>query len=256
MIFTLFHLTSNLRWNSYWASTTLLRGARRAYHALSVLARDAASLGGNMRRGIPGPDSLLKASARQLPSVKLLPAQVNIAFVAVMIDDLQYPDTLLPWLLASGMSVVGDVTAEASHVYRPDAPIEPIEEFQERWRVFERGHHDWLVANESRMLAQVRSAREKARSGGPRASDDLHLLQRVHRATQVEVHKGLMGPALRRDQLLAVTDRRTALSPLVLFPALGNHLLPVVRISCPRRRRRLRLLPTVRSLLPGASFRA
>ena len=222
-------------------------------HALSALARDAASLGGNMRRGTPGLDALLKASARQLPSVKLLTEQVNIAFVAVMIDDLQYPDTLLPWLLASGMSVVGDVTAEASHVYRPDVPIEPIEEFQERWRVFERGHHDWLVANESRMLGQVRSARDKARSGGPRAGDDLDLLQR---ATQVEVHKGLMGPALRRDQLLAVTDRRTALSPLVLFPALGNHLLPVVRISCPRRRRRLRLLPTLRSLLPRASFRA
>ena len=105
-------------------------------HALSVLARDTASLGGNMRRGTPGLDALLKASDRQLPSVKLLAAQVNIAFVAVTIDALQYPDTLLPWLLASGRSVVGDITAEASRVYRPDEPIEPIAEFQERWRAF------------------------------------------------------------------------------------------------------------------------
>ena len=190
-------------------------------HALSALARDAASLGGNMRRGTPGLDTLLKASTRQLPSVKLLTEQVNIAFVAVMIDALEYPDTLLPWLLASGMSVVGDITAEASHVYRPDAPIEPIEEFQERWHVFERGHHDWLVANESRMLAQVRSAREKARSGGPRASDDLHLLQRVHRATQVEVHKGLMGPALRRDQLLARYRREDGSFSSRVIPRFG-----------------------------------
>ena len=208
-------------------------------HALGALARDASSLGGNSRRGVPGLDSLLKSSAHQLPLVRRLTAQVNIAFVAVMLDALEYPDTLLPWLLASGMTVVGDVTAEASQVYRPEVPAEPIHEFRQRWHDFERGHEAWLLANEKRMLDQVRLARAKAASGGPHAGDDVALLRRVHRATQVEVHKGLMGPALRRDQLLA-----------------RDCVLPFLRISRSSRRRHLRTLPADGSFSPGASVRA
>ena len=201
--------------------------------SLRSLAKDAASLGGNQRRGRLGLDASLKSAANPPLSVRRLHERVNIAFIAVMIDALEYPDTLLPWLLATGMPVVGDLSTGVSHVYRPLPQSEPSERFCERWEDFEKSHLAWLDRNEQRMLDQVRRARAKAASGGPQASDDLSLLRRVHRSTQVEVHKGLMGPAMGREDLLARYQHEDGSLSARVIPRFGVEQGSTAK-RCPR----------------------
>ena len=116
----------------------------------------------------------------------------------VLIEALDYPDKRLPLLMLTGMKVAGDLAGQESNVYRPEVPAEPEAEFRARWSAFDDSHDEWLRQNERRTLDVVAGASSRA-SAGDRS--ELELLRDVHRATQVEVHKGLMGPPMTEKQL-------------------------------------------------------
>ena len=163
--------------------------------ALRICAQKARSLG----KGV-GLDQRLKIAAQPPENVRLLVRDINIAFVCVLIDALHYPDVKLPWLLASGMPIAGDITEHVSNVYQPVVHQETQEEFAERWELFEDSHEQFLDDYERCLLRQVRLAREEASADAANNKKLLHL-QEVDKMTKAEVRKGLMGPRLSKRQL-------------------------------------------------------
>ena len=176
---------------------------QRQVRALRMIARRAHKL----------LDARLRAAVPSPASVHELNKDLNVGFLLVLIEALDYPDKRLPLLMLTGMKVVGDLAGQGSGVYRPVAPDEPMHEFRERWSAFEDSHDEWLCANERRTVDAVAGARFRA-SQGDRA--ELELLKAVHRATQVEVHKHLMGPAMDEEQLRSAYEREGRLTCRVI----------------------------------------
>jgi hypothetical protein len=153
----------------------------------------------------------LKAVVKCSPNAHRLNKDLNLGLVAVLAEALEYPDVRLVLHLLEGMQVCGDLTYD-SGVYRFSPPEEKLELFQERFDKFEDGHEEWFQENKKTLTEQAHKNLRLAAAGGPLAGERLKNLQAVHRATEVEVVKGLMGRSMSEADLrkkYAVNGRLT-----------------------------------------------
>ena len=201
--------------------TSLAQWRQGRIHELRSIATKAASLSTSINRGRQELNTALKISASPPECVSRLTKDVNIAFICVMIDAMEYPDTSLPWLLASGMPVAGDLTSQTSRVFRPVIPTEHPSDFGDRWREFNNSHDAWLQENKATSLRKWAAACQKASQGGASSRQDAEVMRRVWRATQVEVIKGLMGPAMTETELYTKYQREDGSLSCRVIPRFG-----------------------------------
>ena len=144
--------------------------------------------------------------------VKSLREGFNVAFLAVLLEAIDWPDKGLCSLLLRGFPLYGDLRELDSHIFRKKSE----EEIEEELPAFNKSlaelhNHDsnltWLETCESVTMAQSTGTPQLGKRKESSESVDINatrenLLFEVYRETQDQESRGFLGPAMTKEQLI------------------------------------------------------
>ena len=135
--------------------------------------------------------------------VKNLRKPFNVAFLAILLDALEWPDVSLCSCLLRGFPLAGDLFAQDSNIFAPKEEGEMREDyarFEKGWA--ELQDHDsnlkWLSECEQMLLAAGGKARQSA-AGDPHGEA---LLKTVMLETQAQADQGFVGPPMSKAEVV------------------------------------------------------
>ena len=167
---------------------------RKQTRALEKLAADCSSISNRW-----------KAHFSKVPDgVKQLRRGFNVAFLAVLLEAMDWPDVGLCRCLLEGFPLVGDLSEQDSGLFRlkeGERKAEEMEAFQQAYASI-CSHEEnvrWVQECETMLLNSARAAEREGGSGN--SSRDVALLRGVLQATREQEEQGFVGPAMDTDTL-------------------------------------------------------
>ena len=129
---------------------------------------------------------------------------INVALLVLLVDALEWPDTMLPHGFLHGFPVVGVIPDSGIHRLFDPTQLGNLGEFHDRCEKTMATNASWATE----VAYTVRKYAMAAQSGPSRGdSDRLGLLQAVAAATEKEVMDGWMGPGMTLQELIAKHGR-------------------------------------------------
>jgi len=134
------------------------------------------------------------------PGVKDLRKDMNVAFIAILIDAMEWPDVGLPRCLLHGFPLAGDLSAEDSGLFRLKNPEDKAAEM-ERVHAAQTEHtHEsnmaWIQTCAEMLEASAKQARTSTKGNSP------GMLRDVWVSTQEQVAQGFLSPAMTMQEVV------------------------------------------------------
>ena len=149
-------------------------------------------------------DAAWKRQISNVPAgVKNLRQPFNIAFLAILLDALEWPDISLCSCLLRGFPLAGDLSAQTSNIFAPkdEGEVEDdYERFEEGWAELQDHESNlrWLSECEQMLL----EAGRKAQQAAARDPQSEALLRAVMEETQLQADQKFVGPPLSKEQVV------------------------------------------------------
>ena len=149
-------------------------------------------------------DAAWKRQISNVPAgVKNLRQPFNIAFLAILLDALEWPDISLCSCLLRGFPLAGDLSAQTSNIFAPkdEGEVEDdYERFEEGWAELQDHESNlrWLSECEQMLL----EAGRKAQQAAARDPQSEALLRAVMEETQLQADQKFVGPPLSKEQMV------------------------------------------------------